>query len=71
MSGVPSLLGDGIYSFRTTASSALSTTRTRHFIVVAEVADQASKEQARDAMSRHGGHFINYCSRWSTEDLTP
>jgi hypothetical protein len=42
-----------------------------HYIVVVEVADQASKERARDAMQRHGGHFINYYSRWSTEDLTP
>ena len=41
------------------------------FLVVTEVADQASKEQARDAMSKHGGHFINYYSRWSTEELTP
>ena len=42
-----------------------------HFIVVTEVADQSSKDRARDAMSKHGGHFINYYSRWSTEDLTP
>jgi hypothetical protein len=42
-----------------------------HFIVGVEVADQAAKEQARDAMKSHGSHFINYYSRWSTEDLAP
>jgi hypothetical protein len=42
-----------------------------HFIVVVDVVDEAAKGRARDAMKSHGGHFINYYSRWSTEDLTP
>ena len=25
----------------------------------------------RDAIARHGGHFINYYSRFSTENLAP
>jgi len=42
-----------------------------HFVVVIDAHDEASKTRARDALSAHGGHFINFYSRWSTEDLTP
>jgi hypothetical protein len=42
-----------------------------HFIVVAEAPDEATKARARDALAAHRGHFINYYSRWSTEDLAP
>jgi hypothetical protein len=42
-----------------------------HFIVVTEARDEATKARARDALAAHRGHFINYYSRWSTEDLAP
>ena len=42
-----------------------------HFVVVVDAHDEASKTRAREALSAHGGHFINFYSRWSTEDLTP
>lgn len=42
-----------------------------HFIVVAEAPNEATKARARDALAAHGGHFINYYSRWSTEELAP
>ena len=42
-----------------------------HFVVVIDAHDEASKTRAREALSAHGGHFINFYSRWSTEDLTP
>jgi len=38
---------------------------------VIDAHDEASKTRARGALSAHGGHFINFYSRWSTEDLTP
>lgn len=42
-----------------------------HFVVVVDARDEGSKARARDALAAHGGHFINFYSRWSTEDLTP
>jgi hypothetical protein len=42
-----------------------------HFVVVVDARDEATKTRARDALSAHRGHFINFYSRWSTEDLTP
>ena len=42
-----------------------------HFIVTTEVGDQSAKDRARDTMKANGAHFINYYSRWSTEDLAP
>ena len=42
-----------------------------HFVIVVDAPDESSKTRARDALATHGGHFINYYSRWSTEDLTP
>jgi hypothetical protein len=42
-----------------------------HFIVVVESPDEVTKARARDGLAAHGGHFINYYSRWSTENLAP
>ena len=42
-----------------------------HFVIVVDAPDEASKTRARDALATHGGHFINFYSRWSTEDLVP
>lgn len=42
-----------------------------HFIVVVDSPDEATKARARDGLTAHGGHFVNYYSRWSTEDLSP
>jgi hypothetical protein len=42
-----------------------------HFVVVVDARDEASKTRARDGLAAHGGHFINFYSRWSTEDLAP
>ncbi len=42
-----------------------------HFVVVVASRDEGSKTRARDALAAHRGHFINYYSRWSTEDLAP
>ena len=41
------------------------------FVVVVDASDDAAKARARDALARHGGHFINYYSRFSTENLAP
>lgn len=42
-----------------------------HFIVVVDSPDAAAKARARDGLAAHGAHFINYYSRWSTENLVP
>ena len=42
-----------------------------HFVVVVDAPDDAAKARARDALARNGGHFINYYSRFSTENLAP
>ena len=42
-----------------------------HFLIVVDAHDETSKTRARDALATHGGHFINFYSRWSTEDLAP
>ena len=42
-----------------------------HFVVVVEAPDDSAKARAREALAAHGGHFINYYSRFSTENLTP
>jgi hypothetical protein len=36
-----------------------------------ETPDDGAKARARDALAAHGGHFISYYSRWTTEDLAP
>jgi uncharacterized protein (UPF0261 family) len=40
-----------------------------HFIVVVDSPDDAAKLRARDGLAAHGGHFINYYSRFSAENL--
>ena len=40
-----------------------------HFIVVVDSPDEAAKARARDGLAAHGGHFINYYSRLSAENL--
>ena len=42
-----------------------------HFVVVVDSPDEATKARARDSLAAHGGHFINYYSRLSTENLSP
>ena len=42
-----------------------------HFVVVARTPDEAAKARARDALAAHGGHYINYYSRWTAEELVP
>ena len=42
-----------------------------HFLIVVDAHDEDAKTRARDALATHGGHFINFYSRWSTEDLAP
>jgi hypothetical protein len=42
-----------------------------HFVVVVDAHDEGSKTRAREALAAHGGHFINFYSRLSTEDLAP
>jgi hypothetical protein len=42
-----------------------------HFVVTVETPDDGAKARARDALAAHGGHFISYYSRWTTEDLAP
>lgn len=32
---------------------------------------RAANARARDVLAAHGGHFVSYYSRWSTEDLVP
>ena len=41
------------------------------FVVTVEVHDDAAKVRARDALVAHGGHFVRYYSRWTSEDLAP
>jgi mannose-6-phosphate isomerase-like protein (cupin superfamily) len=46
--------------------------RAGHFLVgVWGVVDEEKKTRARDALAAHGGHFINYYSRWTTHELVP
>jgi hypothetical protein len=42
-----------------------------HFVVVVDAPDETTKARARDGLAAHGGHFINYYSRLSTENLSP
>ena len=42
-----------------------------HFVVVIDTPNDSAKARARDALARHGGHYINYYSRFSTENLAP
>lgn len=41
------------------------------FVVVVAAPDDGSKARAHAALATHGGHFINYYSRWQTENLAP
>ncbi len=45
--------------------------RAGHFLVLVQTTDDAGKARARDALTAQGGHYINYYSRWTTEQLTP
>jgi hypothetical protein len=40
-----------------------------HFIVVVDSPDEITKARAREGLAAHGGHFINYYSRLSAENL--
>jgi hypothetical protein len=42
-----------------------------HFIVVVDARDETTKERARDGLAAHGGHFINYYTRLTSEHLSP
>jgi hypothetical protein len=42
-----------------------------HFVVAVETPDDGAKARARDVLATHGGHFISYYTRWTTEDLVP
>jgi hypothetical protein len=41
------------------------------FVVVVDAPDDVAKTRVRNALVAHGGHFVNYYSRWSTEMLAP
>ena len=41
------------------------------FVVVVDAPDDTLKTRVRNALVAHGGHFVNYYSRWSTENLVP
>lgn len=43
--------------------------RAGHFLVSAPVSDEGSKQQVRELLKSHGGHFIHYYGRLGIEDL--
>lgn len=46
--------------------------RAGHLVVgVWGVVDEEKKTHAREVLAAHGGHFINYYSRWATHELVP
>jgi hypothetical protein len=41
------------------------------FILTIDTPDDVAKARARDALVAHGGHFVRYYSRWTSEALAP
>lgn len=42
-----------------------------HFLVGVTSDDEATTARVRDILAAHGGHFINYYSRWTARTLIP
>ena len=42
-----------------------------HFVVLVESHDNETTDRILDVFSKHGGHFVNYYSRWTSRTLTP
>lgn len=42
-----------------------------HFVLLVESHDDETTDRIRDVFSEHGGHFVNYYSRWTSRTLIP
>lgn len=41
------------------------------FVVLVGSEDDATTDRIRNVFAAHGGHFVNYYSRWTSRDLIP
>ncbi len=41
------------------------------FVVLVPSEDDETTDRIRDVFAAHGGHFVNYYSRWTSRDLIP
>lgn len=42
-----------------------------HFVVIVPASDESTIERVRDVLAAHGGHFVNFYTRWTTRDVIP
>lgn len=42
-----------------------------NFVLLVESHDDETTDRIRDVLAEHGGHFVNYYSRWTSRTLIP
>jgi hypothetical protein len=40
-----------------------------HFVLLVESHDDENTDRIRDVLARHGGHFVNYYSKWTSRTM--